>query len=549
MIIEDVAFPVEHLADAALGLTALFHKHGYHEATVFGHAKDGNLHFVIAQAFDTRRRWTSTAPSSTTWWSWWWSATTARSRPSTARGGNMAPFVEAEWGPEAQAVMNRLKALADPRNLLNPDVILNADPSAHLAHLKVLPPVEEEVDKCIECGWCESRCPSRDLTLSPRQRIVVRREIARLGLTGEDPALRRSLEKAFAYMGMDTCATDGLCALACPVAIDTGALIKRLRREAHAPWAQAAALAVARHLGGVEPLVRLGLRSGRVLQGLLRRTGHGGPDPVAGAAPVAPGHAPGRPGPCRRPAVEGAGAVYFPACISRTMGHLPGEPRSFSLPEALVALARRAGVPVHIPADARGVCCGVPFSSKGFAPAHRHAVNQAVERFWAWSREGALPVVVDTSPCTHGLRTCRPYLTEENQARFDRLTILDAVAFAHDYLLPRLTITRRLGPVVLHPVCSITKMELAPQLQALAAACAEQVVIPREAGCCGFAGDRGFLFPELTASATRREAAEVKGGAFAGHYSSSRTCEIGVSRATGSVYRSFLYLLEEATRG
>jgi D-lactate dehydrogenase len=461
--------------------------------------------------------------------------------------------VEAEWGPEAVVIMRRLKALADPLNLLNPDVILNPDPSAHVAHLKVLTLVEEEVDKCIECGWCESKCPSRDLTLSPRQRIVVRREVARLGLTGEDPDLRRSLQEAYPYMGLDTCATDGLCATACPVSIDTGALVKRLRRTAHSARAQAAALAVARNLRRVEPMVRLGLRSGHLLETLFGARAVAAvtrlTQAVAGRAthqweagmPLA-----AKALPETRP--EDARAVYFPACISRMMGHLPGEPRDFSLPEVLVTLAARAGYPVHVPGDARGICCGVPFSSKGYDQAHHFKVNEAVARMWVWSREGALPVVIDTSPCTYGLKTCRPHLTEENRARFDQLTLLDAVAFAHDHLLPRLTIRRRLGPVALHPVCSITKMELTPKLQAIAEACAERAVIPREAGCCGFAGDRGFLYPELTASATRREAAEVQGGAFAGHFSSSRTCEVGVSRATGSVYRSFLYLLEEATR-
>ena len=547
VILEDVAFPPEHLADAALELTALFRTHGYPDATIFGHAKDGNLHFVITQKFDTAeaveqyRRFIDDVVALVV------DRHQGSLKAEHGTGRNMAPFVEAEWGPEALSVMKRLKALADAGHLLNPDVILNPDPAAHLAHLKAMPPVEEEVDKCIECGWCESRCPSRDLTLSPRQRIVVRREITRLALSGEDPETLRSLQDDYGYMAVDTCAADGLCALACPVTIDTGALVKRLRRNAHSPRAQSLALGLARHLARAEPLVRLGLRSGRLAQALF------GARAVAALARIlrAPPWSADMPLPARalpRTRAEGAQAIYFPSCISRTMGHLPGEPRDLSLPEALVTLAERAGVPVHIPPDARGVCCGVPFSSKGFDAAHRHAVNAAVERFWAWSGEGALPVVIDTSPCTYGLHSCRPYLTEENQARFDRLTILDAVAFAHDVLLPRLQIGARLGPVVLHPVCSVTKMDLAGRLQAIAEACSERVLIPRDAGCCGFAGDRGFLFPELTAAATRREAAEVKAGAFAGHYSSSRTCELGLSRATGSVYRSFLYLLEQASR-
>jgi D-lactate dehydrogenase len=450
--------------------------------------------------------------------------------------------------------MARLKELVDPAGLLNPGVILNSDPQAHLHHLKAMPAVEEEVDKCIECGYCEPKCPSRELTLSPRQRIVVRREVTRLGLTGEDPALKASLQDAYQYMAVDTCAADGLCATACPVSIDTGALIKRLRRTGHSARANAVALKLARHFRAIEPLVRMGLRSGHLVQSLF------GPGPMvaltrliraaAGQATHQWSREMPRPAKARLPVTspEGAEAIYFPACISRLMGALPGEPADQSLPEVLVALARRAGVGLHIPDDPQGVCCGVPFSSKGYAEAHAFTVNQAIERFWRWSGEGRLPVVVDTSPCTYGLKTCRPYLTPENQARFDRIRILDSVTFAHDSLLPRLAVTHRLGPVVLHPVCSLTKMNLVPQLEAIAQACAAEVVIPRDAGCCGFAGDRGFLFPELTASATRREALEVNARQFDGHFSSSRTCEVGVTRATGNIYRSYLFMLEAATR-
>jgi D-lactate dehydrogenase len=414
--------------------------------------------------------------------------------------------------------------------------------------------VEEEVDKCIECGYCEPKCPSRELTLTPRQRIVVRREVTRLGITGEDQALKQSLQDAYQYMGVDTCAADGLCATACPVSIDTGALIKRLRRTGHSARANAVALKLARNFATIEPLVRMGLRSGHLVQSLF------GPGPMiaitrllraaAGQATHQWSKEMPRPAKAKLPATrtEGAQAIYFPACISRLMGALPGEPDDLSLPEVMVTLAQRAGVGLHIPDDPQGVCCGVPFSSKGYAEAHAHTVNQAIERFWRWSREGELPVVVDTSPCTYGLKMCRPYLTAENQARFDRIRILDSVAFAHDSLLPRLTVRRKLGSVVLHPVCSLTKMNLTPKLEGLAKACADEVVVPRDAGCCGFAGDRGFLFPELTASATKHEAEEVCSREYDGHFSSSRTCEVGVTRATGHIYRSYLFMLEAATR-
>jgi D-lactate dehydrogenase len=220
-----------------------------------------------------------------------------------------------------------------------------------------------------------------------------------------------------------------------------------------------------------------------------------------------------------------------------------------SLPEALVQLAGRAGIRIHIPPDVYGTCCGVPFSSKGFDRAHRLVVNRTIERFWAWSRQGRLPIVLDTSPCTYGLTTARPHLLPENQARFDRMRIVDAVAFAHDRLLPKLIVRRKLPSVALHPVCSVIKLHLTTKLAAVVGACAERVVIPASAGCCGFAGDRGFLFPELTASATFREAQELAlAPACHAHCSSSRTCEVGLTRATGRIYRSFLYLLEEVTR-
>ncbi|WP_306597763.1 FAD-binding and (Fe-S)-binding domain-containing protein [Geothrix sp. 21YS21S-2] len=552
VIIEDVAFPIEKLADATVDLTRLFAKHGYDEAIIFGHAKDGNLHFVITQSFndqaavDRYARFIDDVVELVV------KKYDGALKAEHGTGRNMAPFVETEWGAEAKAVMEKLKALVDPERLLNPGVILTADPKGHLADLKPMPGVEEEVDKCIECGYCEPKCPSRELTLTPRQRIVVRREMARLEGTRENPGLLGSLTEAFPYMALQTCAVDGLCATACPVGIDTGQLTKRFRRASHSPRAQKLALTVARNFATLEPGVRLGLRSGHIVQSIFGNAAMPMLTRILKAfgwahqwSPEMPKAAKGKLPVTQR---AGAQAIYFPACISRTMGHLPGEDTSISLVEALVAVSARAGVPVHIPTDVAGTCCGVPFSSKGFDLAHTFTVNQAIERFWTWSHEGELPVVVDTSPCTYGLTTCRAYLTPENQAKFDKLTILDAVAFAHDVLLPKLQVKRKIGSAVLHPVCSLTKMALAPKLEGVAKACAEKVLVPKDAGCCGFAGDRGFMVPELTASATKHESAEVRKGAFDAHLSSSRTCEIGMTRSTGSIYRSFVYLLEASTR-
>jgi D-lactate dehydrogenase len=554
VIIEDVAFPIDRLADAAVDLAGLFRTHGYDNGIIFGHAKDGNLHFVITQSFNDRAAVDQYARFLEDLVRLVLERYDGALKAEHGTGRNMAPFVEAEWGPDALAIMRCLKALADPEGLLNPGVILNPDPKAHLADLKPMPAVEDEVDKCIECGFCESKCPSLDLTLSPRQRIVVRREMARLAGTREGRDRLAALEADFPYMALDTCAVDGLCATACPVAIDTGELTKRFRRLRHPAWAQAVARSAAAHFALLEAAARVGLRLGHGVQSVLGTSAMTGITRAIGAILRRPFPRWGREMPraarARRPATERAGAhaVYFPSCVSRVMGHLPGEPDELTLMEALVALARRGRLPVSIPENGVGICCGVPFSSKGYDEGHRVAVNRAIERFWEWSDRGRLPVVIDTSPCAYGLATCRSSLTPENQHKHDRLRILDSISFVHDELLPRLTVKQKVRSVALHPACAVLKLGLTPKLERIARACSESVSVPLHAGCCGFAGDRGFLFPELTESATRREAAEVQAGRHDAYVSSSRTCEIGLTRATGQTYRSYLYLLEQATQ-
>jgi D-lactate dehydrogenase len=554
VIIEDVAFPIDRLAEAVVDLRALLARHRYDDAIIFGHAKDGNLHFVLSQSFDDaaavdqyRRLMDDVVDLVVRRYD-------GALKAEHGTGRNIAPFVETEWGPELHAIMRRLKALVDPDQVLNPGVILNDDPAAHLAHLKTLPAVEDEVDRCIECGYCEPRCPSRDLTLTPRQRIVVRREMERLKPEAGTRAALAALEADFAYDALDTCAADGLCATACPVGIDTGALTKRLRDVGHLPLAHRVAQWVATHFATTERVVRAGLWLGhaasrlvgdraltllsRLPPAVLRRPTPLWLRPMPHPAP-----------PLRVPTDRAAAvAVYFPACVSRTMGRLPGEVTGQTLVETLVRLAARAGQPVWIPPDAEGHCCGVPFSSKGYARAHRAMVTRTIDDCWRWSDQGRLPIVVDTSPCAYGLKQCRDALDIPTRGRFDRLVLLDSVEFVASALLPRLTVHRREARVVLHPVCSVVKMGLCADLERIARACADDVVVPLDAGCCAFAGDRGWLVPALTASATRREADEARAAAADGYYSSSRTCEVGLARATGRVYRSYLFLLEWATR-
>jgi D-lactate dehydrogenase len=557
VIIEDVAFAVEQLADAAVDLTRLFKKHGYTNAIIFGHAKDGNLHFVITQGFNTEKEKAQYRDFMDDVVELVVHKYDGALKAEHGTGRNMAPFVETEWGPDGYAIMRQLKALADPENLLNPGVIINPDPAAHMADLKKMPVVESEVDKCIECGYCEPKCPSRDLTLTPRQRIVVRREMQRLKDSASHSAYD-ALNHDFPYMALDTCAVDGLCATACPVNIDTGHLTKRFRLARHTAAANRIALLLANNMRLMEFGTRFAMGAGHLTQkifglGFMRgitrvldKVSRGTmgeafwqwsaemPRPRRGALPVRP--------------LDGAQAVYFPACISRIMGALPGEQQETTVMQALLNVADRAGVKLYVPKDIRGNCCGVPFSSKGFEAAHHKSVDHTVENFFRWSNGGELPIVIDTSPCTYGLKTARPHLTLENQAKFDKLRILDSIEFAHDHLLATLPIQRKVHSVALHPVCSATKMAIVPKLMKISNACSETVLVPRDAGCCAFAGDRGFLFPELTASASEIEAGQATADAHDGYFSSSRTCEIGMTRATGKVYQSYLHLLDYVSR-
>jgi len=527
MIMEDVVFPIEALAEGVSVLQEMFVSHRYDDAIIFGHAKDGNLHFVLNQSFgddgeigrfDTFMR--ELADIMTVRF-----GGSLKGEHSTGR--NMAPFLELEWGAEATAIMREIKSLVDPEGLLNPGVLINDDPKAHITNLKNLETIEEVVDPCIECGFCERFCPSRDLTRTPRQRIVLRREITRLEKTEPGSTILRELEDEFAYSVLDTCAADGLCATGCPVGIDTGQLVKLLRMERHPSWRRGLAHFIARHFGVVERLSRGGLR-------------------LAHLTRLAPADLP-RPARTRLPAstVDGAQAVYFPCCVSRVF-----EPPTGNRPlaETVVEVCRRAGVQVWIPEGVENHCCGMPFGSKGYREASAAAATRLVEALWKWTDEGRLPVVVDTSPCAYTLLNCGPELSPELRSRYERLKILDGIQFAHDEVVPGLTSHHPVGTVALHPVCSIVKMGLEDHFAKVVQPYCEKTVVPESAGCCGFAGDRGFLVPELTASATSAEAEEIRTGDFDGFFSSSRTCEIGMTRATDEPYRSFWYLLEEATR-
>ena len=245
---------------------------------------------------------------------------------------------------------------------------------------------------------------------------------------------------------------------------------------------------------------------------------------------------------------ENAAAVYFTACVNRIFGRASRKNRGLSLQEAMVTVGARAGMPLWIPDDIAGHCCATIWHSKGYRQGNAIMANRIAKALWRWSGGGDIPIVCDANSCSLGIISeIVDYLTPENRARHAQLRIVDSIAWAHDQLLPKLVIRRKLKSAVLHPSCSANHLKLVPKMAALATAIADEVVVPAAHSCCAFAGDRGFLHPELTKSATADEAEEVRSRNFDVYLGSNRTCEIGMSLATGKDYESFIYALEELT--
>ena len=549
VVIEDVAVQIESLAELAGSLQQLFRKHGYEKAVIFGHALEGNLHFVFTPDFNLPeevKRYESFMDEVCELVA---GKLAGSLKAEHGTGRNMAPFVEKEWGREAYALMKKIKQLFDPEKLLNPGVILNDNPRVHLENLKPLPEADPIIDKCIECGFCEIHCPSRDLSLSPRQRITAWRELKKLERDGNDGERATEMAKAYRYAGIETCATDGLCATSCPVGIDTGRLIKKLRHNRQSAWSKKQADWIADNLAVISRAARVGLAladlSGSLLGrqniAMLSQAAHrisGGRIPRWNA--YLPRAAAGLPSLPDLPQVlpEGQEVIYLPSCLCRTLGP-SADKRDRSVPQTVLAVLQKSGCSVAYPPLPERLCCGMAFDSKGFKETGKRKLKELEEALEKATRSGEVPVLCDTSPCAQRMVTELPA----------HLHVYDPVGFIYHFLLERLDLQPLEETVLLHPVCSVKKLGLETQLLEIGRRCAKKAVIPddSDSGCCGFAGDRGITFPELNASALKGLREKVPEDCRKG-YSSSRMCEVGLSHHSGITYQSLFSLLDAASR-
>jgi D-lactate dehydrogenase len=547
-LLEDVAVPVAKLSETCSKLLTLFERHGYDDAVIFGHAKDGNIHFLINENFDSEKN-VSRYRSFTEEMVEMILAAGGTLKAEHGTGRIMAPFVERQYGAELYNVMRDIKNACDPNGILNPDIILTKDQDLHVKNLKSTPTVEDEIDRCVECGYCEPVCPSKDLTTTPRQRIVVRRAIAQASVDG-NRALERALTRAQEFDVIETCAVDGMCQTACPVRINTGDLIRHLRTDSAGLVQSRTWSLAARHwktvstlagriltfankipsplIAGPNRLARAVLGADTVplwsrdlpRGGLARETNHAEVRALNDASPLS--------------------AVFFKACVGSMFGPVDGHG---GVSAAFESLAEKSGILLTQPAGLDGLCCGTPWKSKGMEVGYATMVTRTVSALWLASDSGRLPVVCDNSSCSEGLITAIKTAVESN-ARYASLRVVDSVDFAAEHILPRVIVDAKLSSVVVHPTCSSTRAGSNENLMSVARAFADEAVVPDSWGCCGFAGDRGMLHPELTKSATLAEADDIASrfdktvDAFV---SCNRTCEIGMSRATGE---KFVHVLE-----
>lgn len=545
-LIEDVAFHIEDLPEATAELQALLARHGYEDACIYGHALEGNYHFILNQSFHTDeevKRYEDLMNDVKTLVVDKYDGSL---KAEHGTGRNMAPFVRYEWGNDAFELMKSVKQLFDPKNLLNPGVIFNDDPKCHIKHFKPLPLTNPKVDRCIECGFCEVNCLTFGFTLSSRQRIVIQREISRLRQNGDDPQRLATLLKEYKYWGNQTCAGDGLCSMSCPMHINTGELTHDIRQAELPKGSKGYQMGdfAARHFAGIKnslrPVLTLADTAHAVMGTTLMTSLTRGMHQTLGI----PLWTPAMPKAYRirkqlrsHITAKPDKVVYFPSCINQTMGLARKSPEEMALVDKMVSLLQKGGFEVIFPDNMNKLCCGTIWESKGMMDIADRKSKELEEALWKASEEGRYPVLCDQSPCLHRMRET-----------IKKMKLYEPAEFIYTFLRDRLIFAPTDEPVAIHITCSMRRMGLADTIINVAKLCSKNVFVPEEIGCCGFAGDRGFTHPEVNAYALRKLRPQLEEKGIQRGYSNSRTCEIGLTTNSGIPYVSIAYLVDRCTR-
>ena len=567
-LIEDIAFHIENLPDATVDLSALLDRHGYDDSCIYGHALEGNFHFIINQSFDSEAEVNRYEAMIRDVAEMVVGKYDGSLKAEHGTGRNMAPFVSYEWGEKAFGIMKRVKELFDPHGLLNPGVIFNDDPKCFLRNFKALPVLKpwtdegkavepelaeiyKKLNKCIECGFCEVNCLSCGFTLSSRTRIATQREITSLRAlqnpSATEQARLQTLEKEYSYAGEQTCAGDGLCSTSCPMGINVADLTHQLRRMnmpagtlGYGVWDF-----TAKHYSGVKSGLKGALRMATAGETVLGDLAMSGLCRWLHSVIRLPLWTPATPKAYNIPKslralVSSAVAstnkvVYFPSCINQMMG-LPKHHHAVDKPlvEEMVSLLAKAGYEVIFPENMSSLCCGTIWESKGMPEIADRKTKELEDALWKASEEGRYPVLCDQSPCLHRMKH-----------KIKRMRLYEPSEFILEFLADKLEFHQTDTPVAIHLTCSMRLMHKTDKMLELARMCSSNVIVPEGVGCCGFAGDKGMTHPELNKYALRKLKAQVKGIPVG--YSNSRTCEIGLATNSGIPYVSIAYLVNRCT--
>ncbi|WP_035075154.1 FAD-binding and (Fe-S)-binding domain-containing protein [Maridesulfovibrio zosterae] len=541
-VTEDWCVPPEMLGEAAEVLQTLLEKYGF-RGGIMGHAFHGNMHFILPVPLGDQAAVNNLKGLTDDIVDVMINHFEGSLKAEHGTGRSIAPYVAREWGPEIYSMMKELKALLDPQGILNPGVILNDDPDGHFKGLKQPWGLHESVDRCNGCGFCDSVCPTKEVGFAPRQRIYVKRTIARLHEQG-DSERADHWEQVFRQYGLDICATDGLCQLRCPLAVDTASYMRYLRHENLSDFTKDTARRIGNNFSKAASMASMALSTGRAVEGLM---GHGIISVMDSLSQKTVGqHVPdlvdmklrgGSSTPPSKAKTSEQKVVYFPSCAVRTMGYdVDDGPGQKPLMDAAVELLNRAGYEVIFPEDMKNLCCGKAFETKGLSEEADRKSDELSKALLKATENGRWPVLCDTSPC---LARMKKHLDKH-------LDLYEPIEFVQKFLVSKLNFIQLSKTVAVHPTCSTQAMGLTGNLVEVASMCADNVVLPEDINCCGFAGDKGFTHPEVNASALSTlstQVASCKEG-----YSTSRTCESGLTLHSGKPYFNILYLLEESSR-
>ena len=553
-LIEDVAFHVEDLAEAVTDLSDLLDRHGYDDSCIYGHALEGNFHFIINQSFDSDKEIQRYKAMINDVGELVVKKYNGSLKAEHGTGRNMAPYVEYEWGSKAFDVMRRIKSIFDPENILNPGVIFNDDPECCFKNFKALPLLKpgegaseeiqsayKKLNKCIECGFCEVNCVSCGFTMSSRTRIVLQREMEHLRISGENPALLKKLQKQYRYFGDQTCAGDGLCSMSCPMGINVADLTHEVRRIAHGRTAQRVGEFTADHFHGVKNGLRAVLHTadfghavlGSKAMGALAKGLHWAGLPLWTPAMPKAYNATKKLPASQEKELK---VVYVPSCLNQTMGIDMASAGMNPLAQEMMQLFQKAGYQVIFPEKMDSLCCGTIWESKGLPEIAAQKTRQLEDALWEASEHGKYPVVCDQSPCLHRMKH-----------HISKVKLYESAEFVWKYLKDNLHFVQTDTPIALHLTCSTKLMKIDSIVRDLANMCSSNVLIPEGVGCCGFAGDKGMTHPELNAYALRKLRSQIEDKGIEVGYSNSRTCEIGLQTNSGIPYRSIIYLVNSCT--